>query len=65
MAQKDNNGKEWIIRVLLVLLSLSIGFGVSQLAVAGQVRENTTKISGIEDRLIRIESKLDKALGIE
>lgn len=60
-----DNGKEWIIRVLLALTCLSIGFGISQLAMAGQVRENKTKIGGIEDRLIRIESKLDRALGIE
>ena len=58
-----NNSKEWIIKVLLVLLSLSIGFGISQLAIAGQVRENTTKISSIEKALDRIEMKLDKVLG--
>ena len=61
----NGNGKEWIIRVLLVLLSLSIGFGVSQLAVAGQVVENTTKINSIESTLERMERKLDKALGLE
>ncbi len=61
----NGNSKEWIIRVLLVLMSLSIGFGVSQLAVAGQVRENTTKIDSIESTLERMERKLDKALGLE
>ena len=59
------NGKEWIIRVLLALTCLSIGFGISQLAMAGQVRENTTKIEGIEKCLERIEGKLDRALGID
>lgn len=58
------NGKEWIIRVLLALTCLSIGFGISQLAMAGQVRENTTKIEFIGKCLERIEHKLDKALGI-
>lgn len=61
----NGNGKEWIIRVLLALTCLSIGFGISQLAMAGQVRENTTKIDTIESTLERMERKLDKALGLE
>lgn len=60
-----NGGKEWAIRVLLTITALAVGFGVSQMALAGQVRENTTKIESIEGRLIRIEGKLDKVLGIE
>ena len=64
MAEK-NGSKEWTIRVLLTLMALSIGFGVSQIALAGQVRENTTKIENIESTLVRIELKLDKALGLK
>ena len=60
-----NNGTEWTIRVLLTLTALAVGFGVSQIALAGQVRENTTKIQGIENTLNRIEFKLDKALGLK
>lgn len=59
-----NGSKEWAIRVLLTLTALSIGFGISQIALAGQVRENTTKIDSIENTLERMERKLDKALGI-
>ena len=67
-SKKDKNDKsdknEWTIRVLLTFTALAIGFGVSQIALAGQVRENTTKISLIQKSLDRFELKLDKALGI-
>ena len=61
----SNGSKEWAIRILLTITALAVGFGVSQIALAGQVRENTTKIESIEGRLIRIEGKLDKALGLK
>ncbi len=64
MALKNGN-MEWAIRVLLTITALAVGFGVSQIALAGQVRENTTKIQGIEKTLNRIEYKLDKVLGLE
>lgn len=64
MALKNGN-MEWAIRVLLTITALAVGFGVSQIALAGQVRENTTKIEGIESTLSRMESKLDRALGIK
>lgn len=60
-----NGSKEWAIRVLLTLTALSIGFGISQIALAGQVRENTTKIDNMENTLERMERKLDKVLGLE
>jgi len=63
MADKHNNGKEWGLRILLTITALSVGFGISQLALAGQVRENTTKIEMLENTLNRLELKLDKVLG--
>lgn len=63
-----NNGncgsKEWAIRILLTLSALSIGFGISQLALAGQVVKNTTNIDTMKASLSRMETKLDTALGI-
>lgn len=65
----NQNGKDWALRILIGVCLFLAGFVVNEVKgsqkMAGQVRENTTKIETIEKTLVRLEHKLDKVLGIE
>jgi len=46
----NSNNNEWFIRVLLTIAALAIGFGISQITLAGDVRENSTEIRSMKDQ---------------
>lgn len=52
------------VPVLLSLLSLSVGFGASQLAIVGEVKGHSVEIAQIKEqaRQIQDQSKLDREI---
>ena len=51
-----------LISILVGLLMFSLGFGASQLTMAGDVRENTTNIRNIDSKFEKIIGLMEKQI---
>ena len=51
-----------LISILVGLLMFSLGFGASQITMAGDVRENTTNIRNIDSKFEKIIGLMEKQI---